>query len=241
MNNASAEAKALKLCDVGEQLQRHGDVNGALTCYQDALKHNPKLDLALNNIGIVLAGFFYSGDLQRSGPFEEILNFFESSARCARCPESERIAEKNLVTLLASGKNGRPGDFPRPDESDFLKVLEITAKLVGSPSATADDNMRRAECLLACCTAGNRQEFRELALKHIRFAVAGDTTSLEYNSKLGAMLMTIGKPAEAAEVFDTVLKLAPNFGYAHFMLKEVNTSLSLIVVLMSLALNLICI
>jgi tetratricopeptide (TPR) repeat protein len=110
----------------------------------------------------------------------------------------------------------------KPHENDFGQINEYTASVVNSLtlSVTPSDHIMRAQCALACCTNENRHETNELAEQHIRLAVAADPSSVEYNTNLGSILEKRGKDDEATDVFNTVLKLRPNYAFAQEMSKH---------------------
>jgi Flp pilus assembly protein TadD len=212
-NASSAEKKALLLFTAGEELHRHGDINGALKHYREAVKHDPQRGDALNNIACILIHRKEVGDLQNAGSHQEIRELLEKSVLSGYEP-----AKKNLNLHRVVGEHGDRDNF-LPHENDFRQIFEHSKSVVDSLSVLPIDHIMHAQCLLACCTDENRQKNNELAEHHIRLAVAADPFSVDFNENLGAILMKQGKDDEAAVVFDAVLKLRPHEAYSLHMSK----------------------
>jgi len=203
LNSSCASTKARKLLDQGDQFYRHGKSTDALEKFEAALKIDPKFGDAHNCIGVVLAAQHEAGDVN-AGSFSGIREHFEKAILfgCSK-------ASRNLCALLFVGEHGKLTG-PKPHVDLYANIMKHMKSEVELPSASAADHHMFA--ILASYSVENRDECCRLAEDHLRLAVAGDPSSLEYKICLGVILVARGLSDEAAVA--TVLERRPKYLYA---------------------------
>jgi tetratricopeptide (TPR) repeat protein len=209
-NASSAQTKARKLLDEAGELHHHGNLTSALDKYEAALKINPELCAAHNNIGMILGNLFAAGDVL-AGPFSRIREHFEK-AHLFGCS----VAGRNLCVLRFIGEHGLKND-PQEHVDDCQFIMDNM-----KPASAAEHHMF-ARCILACRTVETHNEAIKLAEDHLRLAVELDPSSSVFMTCFGAVLAARGISGEATEVFATVLKKRPKYLYAADMLEKLSS------------------
>jgi tetratricopeptide (TPR) repeat protein len=210
-NASSAETKARKLFEEGEELHRHGNSNAALQKYEAAVKVYPDLFDAQNNIGVILAERYAAGE-RLPGQFSKICEHFEKAA--VRCSAS-------LINLCVFRFNGENGSKSDPDENvnDCRYIKEHMNPVTGAEHHVFGRSLLR----LACCTEDHDEALLEIAVDHFRLAVAADPSSSIFQTTLGSVLASRGKSLEAREIFDAVLKIRPRYQFALDMVQKLSS------------------
>jgi tetratricopeptide (TPR) repeat protein len=211
-NASSAETKARRLYLDGEQLHRHGNLTAAHEKYVAALKIDPELSDAHNNIAMILASRYrlYAAGDRPAGLYSIICEHFEKGA-VGGCSASL----SNLCAFRFEGENGSMSD---PDET-----LEDCRFIMGrmKPVTGAEHHLfARSLLVVACCTKDRDEALLKSSVDHFRLAVAADPSSIIFQTTLGSILASRGNCLEACKIFKAIVKIRPRYQFALDMFEK---------------------